>query len=42
MTLRKELTCPAAGCTCCCIPSISYFGADGQPLGSADVPCYIC
>lgn len=42
MTMKKEKTCPVAPCQGCCIPAISYFAADGSPMGSASVPCHFC
>ena len=42
MTMKKEWTLPVAPCQCCCIPAISYFAADGSPMGSASVPCHYC
>ena len=42
MTMKKEWTLPVAPCQCCCIPAISYFAADGSPMGSASVPCHFC
>jgi len=42
MTLKKDWSCPVAPCTCCCIPAITYMGADGLSLGSADIPMFLC
>jgi len=42
MKMKKEWTCPASPCTCCCIPVIEFSNADDSALGTADVPCFFC